>query len=115
MLSLETLSLDNILSKGKINNDREGLGYSRANFSSKGKSTVFIRATNQQTEDDIPESSITGYEERKKYVLEVGLPLLWKAWQYQTILPYYLVSVVQISIGWEVYLVDVIPKKWNGE
>ena len=87
MLSLGTLSFDNILSKGKVKNDREGLGYSRANFSSKGKSTVFVRATNQQTEDDIPESSNTRYEERNKYVLEVGLPLLWKAWPYHTILP----------------------------
>lgn len=47
MLSPKTLSLDNIIRKEKLKNDRKGLWYIEIHDSEKGKLTVSVRASEQ--------------------------------------------------------------------
>lgn len=57
MLSLGTLSLENILSEGISKHDKKCVGFTKNQFSNKLKSPTFVPTSEQLSADDVPQSS----------------------------------------------------------
>lgn len=55
LLSFETYSLNDVLSRENLKNDKKGIGFSESSSSVKGKSIVFVQATQGTNQNHIPE------------------------------------------------------------
>lgn len=56
LLSSRNDSLNDILSREKLKNDKKGIGFSKNSSSTKGKSTGFIQTAQDTDQDHIPKN-----------------------------------------------------------